>query len=471
MRKIVSALMLVVALFITSCTASAPELLEFIKDLGGSVDYGGAKVIIHSENNELNEKETDWQRILSYDTNTQYGEAIMDRIDKIEKNLKVDIVLETDINGAESMSLRLMSGSYIADLVNYTSMGGMQSFAAGRLLYPITDFSDHIDLSETWKYGDANVLEGGMINSVPYSVQPVSWPNWQAVGISSVIYNLEIMAENSITDPHEFWETENWYWDVFEDTYLKGVTLSKEGQWLMSASEKLYYYALAYSNDLQYVKVASDGSYIVDSRPQALTEVLQTGTQWYADYKDKIELFDEYWTHEEFDNGNAFMTISSPTLAATESFIECGLMPFPCGPSCEYGVWSQAFDRIQGFGISRYSPNPEVSAHVLSELFEPFDEYIGPIEDYYREMVFMTELDAEIFLEMIEDARYDYTFNGGSDLMRGVNNNFSSAMVAGRSPGEILDANSNSVQSIIEKHALPNYDYMYKNFYSLREGE
>jgi len=466
MKKIITALMLAVALFITSCTTAAPELLEFIKSRDGSVDYNGVKVIIHSEGNEMNDNDTAWKRVLSYDTNTQYGDAINDRIAKIEENLVVDIVLDTDSSGSETMRMKLMAGTYMADLVNYTDFGGMQNFASAKLLYPITDFSDYIDLSETWKYGDANVLEGGMINSVPYSVQPVSWPNWQATGISSIIYNLDIMKENAITDPHEFWENENWTWDNFEEAYLKGVTLSKEGMWVFSASEKMYFYGLAYSNDVQYVSVGSDGSYVVNSRPQELFETLQTGARWYAEYRDKMDLFSAFWEHEDFDEGMAFMTISSATLAGTHEDVSCGLMPFPSGPSNTYGMWAQAFDRIQGFGIPVSSFNPDIAAHVLSELFEPFDEYIGPIEDYFREMIFMTDLDAEIYMELISDARYDYTFDGGSDLMRAVNNNFSGAMVQGRSPGEALDLYSNAVLSIVEKHALPNYDYMYKNYYS-----
>ncbi len=467
MKKMISALMLAAALFITSCSAAgAPELLEFIKNMDENMDYGGVKVIIHSEKNEMNDTDTAWKRILSYDTNTNYGDAINSRIKDIEEGLGVDIVLETDEEGSSTMRLKLMAGTYMADLVNYTDFGGMQNFAAANLLYPITDFSDYIDLSETWKYGDANVLEGGMINSVPYSVQPILWPDWQATGISSIIYNLDIMKENAITDPHEFWENQNWTWENFEETYLKGVTLSKEGTWVFSASEKLYFYGLAYSNDVQYVSAGPDGNYIVNARPQELFEVLQVGAQWYSDYRDKMELFSAFWDHEAFDEGNAFMTISSATLAGTHEDISCGLMPFPSGPSNTYGTWAQAFDRIQGFGIPRSSFNPDVAAHVLSELFEPFDDYIGPIEDYYREMIFMTDLDAEIYMELISDARYDYTFDGGSDLMRAVNNNFSGAMVSGKSPGEALDLYSNAVLAIVEEHALPNYDYMYKNYYS-----
>ena len=465
MKKIFSILVLVVALFITSCGATAPELLEFIVDEGSGVDYGGIGIIISSEKNGMNEKETAWLNILNYDTNTGYGDAILSRVADIEKNLGVKISYDTEEDGAAAMKLKLMAGAYIADMVNYTSFGGMENFAAAGMLHPMTGF-EHIDLSETWKYGDANVLEGAMVNSVPYAVQPISWPKWEATGITSIIYNMDILEEISATDPHEFWENLNWYWDTFEETYLKGVSMTGEDEWVMSASEKLYYYAFAYANDIQYVSAGSDGSYVVNTKPQALIEALEEASQWYKDYgNDKLKLFSDYWTHEDFDEELALFTISNPTLPGT-SDVRCGLMPFPCGPSNTYGRWCQAFDRIAGFGIPVSSIEPDVAAHVLSELFEPLDEYLGPLEDYYKEMIFNTEVDAEIYMELVRDARYDYTFHGGSDLMRAVNNSFSGAIKAGRGAVETADMYSSGVAAIVNDYILPNYDYMYKNYYS-----
>lgn len=465
MKKILSAAFLAVSLLVVSCSGSAPELLDFIDENQGSVNYDGVKIVISSGRNIRNQKETAWSSLLGYDTNTNYGEAVRSRVGEIEKNLGVTIEFHNDESGVDSVKLKMMAGTYFADIVNYTEFGGMQNFAAGGLLYPITSF-DKIDLSETWKYGAANVIEGGMVNSVPYSVQPVAWPNCEAVGITSLVYNMDMVNEFAAVDPHEFWENENWYWDTFEDTYLKGITISEEDEYVLSSSEKLFYYAFAYSNDLQWVSSNSDGEYVINTKPQALLEALSEAGSWWSDYGNvNLELFSDFWTHEAYDDGRAMFVISGPKLAGT-SEIESGLMPFPCGPSCEYGTWPQAFDRINGFGIPLSSKEPDVAAHVISELFEPLDEYIGSLEDYYKDMIFNSEVDADIYISLISDAKYDYTFDGGADLMRAVNNNYSKGIKSGKSAVEIAETYSTSVEAVIQKHILPNYDYMYKNYYS-----
>ena len=86
-------------------------------------------------------------------------------------------------------------------------------------------------------------------------------------------------------------------------------------------------------------------------------------------------------------------------------------------------------------------------------------------------MMFNTEIDAEIYMELIKDVRYDYTFHGGSDLMRSVNNNFSGAIKSGKAANEAAETFSNQISVIMTTYALPNYEYMYKNYYSLENAD
>ena len=473
MKKLLATLLLAAMLITTSCAAEPVTLLPFLDESSsGEYDYGGVEIVISSEGNSKDSLDKYWTNIMGYDTNTMYGDAILARVADVEENLGVKISYAEEMDGAESLQPKLMAGTFVADIVNYSDFGGMQNFAAGGMLLPITNF-EHIDLSETWKYGGPNVLEGGMINSIPYSVQPVSWPGNEATGISSIIYNKDLIEEYSLTDPHEFWESENWYWDTFEDTYLKPSVDLAEDEWMISASEKIFWYGLMYSNNVQYVYANANGEYAVNAKPQSLIEAIQTGVDWYKNYKDKFELFTDFWTHKNYDEGLAVFTVSSADLTVNSSIdVVSGLMPFPCGPSAEYGTWCQAFDRIEGYGITVGSNEPEIAAHVISELFEPLDEYLGmSLEEYYKTMMFNTETDAEIYMELNKDVRYDYTFAGGSDLMRGVNNSFSAAIKSGRAANETADAYANQITAIMSAHALPNFDYMYKNYYSLENAD
>ena len=52
-----------------------------------------------------------------------------------------------------------------------------------------------------------------------------------------------------------------------------------------------------------------------------------------------------------------------------------------------------------------------MSAHIISELAEPFEEFGGSREglyEYYKENVFLSDLDVDIFFELEKDVRYDY---------------------------------------------------------------
>ena len=473
MKKILAFLLLAVMLVSTSCAAEPVTLLPFLNDSGSNgVNYGGVEIIINSNANAMNDDETYWAQILKYDTNTNYGDAILARVADVEEKLGVKISYDTEADGEDILPLQIMAGTYVGDIVNYTSFGAMENFASANLLFPMTNF-DHIDLAETWKYGNANVLEGAMVKSVPYAVQPVQWPDWEPSGISSMIYNMDMISELSLTDPHEFWENENWYWDTFEDTYLNVTTGLSEDEWMLSASEYIFWYGLMYSNDVQFVSANADGEYVVNSMPQSIIEAVQEGVDWYQNHRDIVNLYSEYWSHKDYDNGLSVFTVTGATTAVSASIdVTSGLMPFPCGPSATYGTWRQAFDRIDGFGIPITSPEPDIAAHVISELFEPLDEYLGvSLEEYYKEMMFNTETDAEIYMELIKDVRYDYTFHGGSDLMRSVNNNFSSAIKSGKAANEAAETFSNQILAIMTAYALPNYEYMYKNFYSLENAD
>ncbi len=473
MKKIIAAVLLIASLFVTSCAGEPVTLLSFIDpDADGAVNYGGVELIISSIQNSMSGDETYWSRILSYDTNTVIGEGILERVASIEDKLGVKIGWDTDPDGDATIRMKLVAGTYVADIVNYFSFGAMENFASAGLLYPMTGF-EHIDLSETWKYGNANVLEGAMVNSVPYAVQPVSWLGWEPTGISAILYNRELLQDYALTDPHEFWESESWYWDTFESTYLEPQITLDEGDWILSASEKIFWYGLLYSNDVQFVSVNETGDYSVNSKPQSLIEAVQEGLDWYGNHTDIVDLYDDYWSIRDYSDGLAVFTVTTAENAYNGmNDIESSIMPFPCGPSATYGTWRQAFDRIEGFGIPINAPEPDIAAHVISELFEPLDEYLGmTLDEYYRSMMFLTETDADIYAEIIKDVRYDYTFHGGMDLMRAVNNSFSKGIKSKKAANETVETLSSQINSIITEYALPNYDYMYKNFYSLENAD
>lgn len=478
MKRIISIFILSAILLISACGAAPVELLDFLGAETNGYDFGGVEISISStyimpaDNSDVGAFNK-----LFFDANTIFGDAILDRAEAIEKNLNVTLNFKN--HARDQVRMLLMANSLDADIVNYIEFGDMQNFAAAGYLLPITDFADIIDLSQTEKYGGANVLEGAMINSVPYAVQPVSWPGWEPAECYVMAYNRDMFSENSIVDPQEFYENKTWTWDTFENEYLAKVNIETSlGKIpVLGTGPVPLFYGLSYSNDVQYVKRNAAGEYVVDATPAELIEALEEGRSWVTTYGSNIDLSAGYWDFNEYMDERALMTLTAPEqliyggLAYGVEFLS-GLMPFPCGPSMEYGIWGQAIQRIRGFGITRTSSEPEVAAHVIAQLFEPFDDYIGSREEYYDTYVFASDsYDTEIYFAITENTRYDYTFDGGSDLFRSITNNLAGVLRAQSTVSEAVQSYSGAIESIAEEYIFPNYDYMYKNYYSIRDAE
>ena len=142
-------------------------------------------------------------------------------------------------------------------------------------------------------------------------------------------------------------------------------------------------------------------------------------------------------------------------------------MPFPAGPDAPYGVWAQYMQRINGVGIATTSEEPEIAAHTISLWFEPFEEFGGRdgLYDYYDGSIFLTETDTEIYFELMENVRYDYTFWDQRDVGRQVHSDFGGDIRKGVGIAESMERNRNTINEMVYDFIEPNFDYMYENYY------
>ena len=88
-------------------------------------------------------------------------------------------------------------------------------------------------------------------------------------------------------------------------------------------------------------------------------------------------------------------------------------------------------------------------------LCEPFEEFGGSKEgliEYYRENVFATDNDVEIFFAVENNVRYDYDDAGLIiDYTQVIAENINKA-----STTELIERNSNVVRNIFEQYIEPN---------------
>ncbi len=475
MKKLFSviAMILISVMAFSACESTAVELLSFIDEAAGSADYEGYDFTIYFESAQYDPAET----IFVYDKNTLQGEALLKRIDDIEKEINVNIGFNTQYTHI-TYQTAAMSGNVNADAITFGYMNAMLVMANGGFLHPITDFPEYIDLSDTDKYGTAPVLEAAMIDSVPYAVQPCYWPGYQSLDCYILTYNKDLTIPNGIPDFHEFWENETWTWETYEKEFLERAKVERSDGYLyaMSMVPIQYFSSLFYSNDVQLVRKNAAGENVVNPYPDEFVHAYETGLHWATTYKDTICFESGVASIDNFMNemsmvGLAFASQVTTGAVAYDAKFNYGLMPFPCGPDATYGIWGQYMDRISGLGIAKTSEEPAIAAHTLSLLYEPFEEFGGEngLYDYYNTNIFLTETDTEIFFKLMENVRYDYTFWERSDVGRQVHSDFGTAIKQGIGVSEAMQRHRNTIEEMAYDFVLPNYDYMYENYYSKLE--
>ena len=456
-------------LALTSCSGEAVELMSFL-DQSAGVDYEGYNCYYLERQNGFYDSN---KHILTYDKNTLQGEAFLKRIDDIKKSVNVNVVFDHTYD-EDSYQKAALSDLITADLVSMYYMNAMQVLSSGGLLYPIEDFPEYIDLTETDKYGGANVLEPAMIDSVPYAVQPLYWPGYQTTDNLVLVSNTDMLSANGITNFHEFYENKTWTWETFENELLKKFRVENSDGLVpaLSVKESEFFDMMIYSNNVQFVTKNEAGENVTNLMPQSFVTAYDKTLEWLTTY-DNIDSDNKWVDVSDFLNESAATTLAQGALVTTggiaykESSFSYNIMPFPSGPDAPYGKWANFVMSMRGIGISKASKEPNIAAHTLSLLLEPFEEFGGKggLIDFYKETVFLSSTDAEIFFDIMDDVRYDYTFWNQSDVGREMACKFGESAKNGISLSEAFDRHRNQLETMVYKYILPNYDYMYENYY------
>ena len=262
-----------------------------------------------------------------------------------------------------------------------------------------------------------------MFEGVIYGISPIQWPGFESTGGYLTFYNRDIFKEYNIPDFREYYETESWTWDTFRYEYMDKYTLqNSDGSILYSlhANTSDLYQVAFYSNDLNYIQKNEDGTLSVNPFTNEFAYTMQYWRDLFLENKEKIESNTNTYVFTPYISGNAAVGfgwnshIVTGCIAYNDLSFETGVMPLPCGPNAEYGKWGQCVQRAYGFVLPLTSVIPEASAQILNLLCEPFEEFGGDegLLEYYRGNVFATDLDAQIYLDVLKYIRYDYTFEG-----------------------------------------------------------
>ena len=150
-------------------------------------------------------------------------------------------------------------------------------------------------------------------------------------------------------------------------------------------------------------------------------------------------------------------------IAYNDKSFETGVLPIPCGPNVEYGQWGQCIQRAYGMVLPITSTIPEASAQAIDMMFEPFEKFGGDegLFEYYRSNVFATDQDAQIYLDVLNYIRYDYTFEGDR-YARNISYNFEDYLMSATiAINTAIEQSRPLVDKLTSEYMLGNYETVY----------
>ena len=448
LRKIIP--LLLCCLMLVACNNSAVTLLPFIDVNDTKIDYDGEVITAFKQSNMI------WAYS---DNNSPQAEALWKRIHDVEEKLNVKIEMSTkgEDGFRDYFMVNFAAGSAKVDLIYKSSGNDLWFLAEAGYLLPITDYPEYIDLSETDKYGEPGVLEAAMHNGIPYAVQPTYWPGLQGIECFFIAYNTDKFASNGISDLHEYYENRTWTWDTFKSVLTKVEPVVREDEYIFSSHGGYLMNTLFLSNGFDYVTFV-DGVPTFDLSPKEALNAIEFYKE-LTEFGDKLDLDAGRWEYSNFANGNEFMTMTTAATVTTGTIaygsVPYGIMPFPSGPDIEYGKWAQSVTRIYGLSIPISAKEPTVVAHVINELCEPMEEFGGSkegLKQYYRDNVFSSDIDAEIYFDVERNVRYDYDDAG---LIEEYNVKIAENLDVA-TPAELIQKNKNVVERIFTQYIEPN---------------
>ena len=458
MKRIFSFLSVIVFSFIMLSACGGNDLdkeisYDIIKDLEG-IDF----VI--------------WQgsaisNVFMYKENTTLADDALERIDYIEQVFNCDVIIEMGGDDAElnKKVLALMAvgdgscDAFVARSHLLRPIGNAQG------LVPMEDVEHIMDFHDRQKWGELNAQELMMCKGTLYGLIPVAWPDMFPEVYYMLITNNEIIKNHGGIDPREYIETKTWNRDTFEKsiqdyTYL-GASENETIYGISAAPMHLVRMALL-GNGVEYVVSNGEGSY----KSGFDTDEAIEGLTWLQNLlKNNKECFvlggkngDDVWSSfsTPFKESRASMYLTNSRIFFNEVTFEIkdfAVLPFPTGPSGEYGKWPAAYESTQAVAIPIFAEDIDVSAMVLDEMFKPLNKYpdYESLMSRYKNQVFDDQRDIDMMMSIGNNARYSYWIEGGDGALWNISNNYLNG-----SPANLIKSHIGTMKKTIDEAILPN---------------
>lgn len=417
--KIKLSICIMILIFILSaCNASSidrsDEVFErsFDGESSSENDFGGKKFTIYENVYYLDSSDT----YLGYEYDSPYASILQERIAGIQSNMNCQINLVKNLE----INLMLTAGVHPADiLIGGAGYGG---FAIG-FFVPVDEYSDIIDITDSFRWGDPNVLEQTMCHGTMYAVIPNSWPGFLGGYFACVLSNNDILYKNGYSNPHEYVESGVWSREKIAE--IANYCYNKEKPiYGFETYMEWFYRECFYTNRVRYAKLDYTGNYVNGYNSQEAINAVDWGKEFYQmikgcfDNHDGGKLIDFYAGQSVFALERANLLMN---LIYTNEVDEFSILPFPNGPDVEYGRWSGTFwHDCVNIAIPYTEEDVSESARILDLVFAPFDDAntFEKLCDYYTRNFFFDNRDIETLFTAMKNSEYSYI--GYTDLPKQI---------------------------------------------------
>ena len=343
------------------------------------------------------------------------------RIRDVQDNCNVKIEIKYDQESVNILSL-VLAGSTEFDIIQQDTISLSNNARAGALIG--ISALDAIDLQDTAKWGDRNILETVCYVDDVYAVVPMAWPDLAYKNFGFLLaYNAGLVSSMGQEDPREYVERGEWDWDKFREV-LVNYTKS-EGDMTQYA---LY---ITYDEWFADMYCRSNGSRLCVKEGDNYVNTFYTeeGKKALQETMDILRNYSEYITYDEANNlssGNSVMGVIYGTTLFDEVAMEVddyGVLPYPTGPDVDPSYRFSICESLYcGIAFPVCAKDPDASAIVINEIYKPFEGYetFEDIKNYYVTSFFYDERDAETYFDMYFNMQHNYFGNSGRVLTEGT---------------------------------------------------
>lgn len=454
MKKIL-VLTLSLLFILTACTASQEEIVPDFESIDLSVkNFEGKEYIIAQENTN------DPDHIFLYTKDSLYYDLLMAHIDKIEKqhNLKLKFTTALGAGGniQNNLFTSLASGIKMCDFVYFGNDNANMRAAQAGTLYPLNDFPNIIDLSDSEKYGPINILEGCMAKGNVYGVIPNNWSQKSNDGNISTLFiiNETLIQRYALEDPRDFYEQNKWNLSKLEEiTPLFHISDGTNDIKAFMGHDAHFArgFSGAYKLNPVYEK---DGEYFpVTNNPDMITAI-EWAREFITKYADDFTFLTRWDGWKDLSQGACIMALGETMniVDIAKEMENFGIVPFPVADQYESKDIGMTYSAAITMSIFTGVESPEECASIIDILFEQIDGVSKEdhIESLYK-TIFFDKRDAELYVSIYKNAVYDYYGIGGTSLQ------MMEGMFQTKTGQEIISTLEGVMDEQLENNILPNY--------------